>query len=107
MEGKWFCGTMESLVKPALRAQIYNRRMPRRIIFVPVALFLLTAAAAAVAQVRPRPAPGPAKPAANAPFKTPMSAAEMSHKQAVVETSLARSSSTCGRSLRPITSVTS
>jgi peptidyl-prolyl cis-trans isomerase B (cyclophilin B) len=79
---------MESLVKPAFRAQIYNRRMARRIIVVPVALFLLTAAAAAFAQVRPRPAPGPAKPVATAPFTTPMSAAEMSNKQAVVETSL-------------------
>src|SRR4029450_9706675 len=78
----------ESLVKPAFRAQIYNQRMARRIIFVPVALFLLTAASAAFAQVRPRPAPGPARPAAAAPFKTPMSAAEMSNKQAVVETSL-------------------
>jgi cyclophilin family peptidyl-prolyl cis-trans isomerase len=62
--------------------------MARRIVFVPAALFLLTAVAAAFAQVRPRPAPGPAKPAATAPFKTPMSAAEMSNKQAVVETSL-------------------
>ena len=79
---------MESLVKPAFRAQIYNRRMARRIIVVPVALCLLTAAAAAFAQVRPRPAPGPAKPVATAPFTTPMSAAEMSNKQAVVETSL-------------------
>ncbi len=75
-------------MKPAFRGQIYNRRMPRRISFVPVALFLLTAVAA-FAQVRPRPAPGPAKPAAvTAPFKTPMSAAEMSNKQAVVDTSL-------------------
>ena len=63
--------------------------MGRRNLLVTVAL-LATIAAPAPAQVRPRPRPAPpaaAKPA-DASFKTPLTLAEMSNKQAVVETSL-------------------
>jgi cyclophilin family peptidyl-prolyl cis-trans isomerase len=62
--------------------ETYNRLMVR--VTAPVLILLLAATAAA--QVRPRPRPAPAaKPAA--PFTTPLSVAEMSNKQAVVETS--------------------
>jgi cyclophilin family peptidyl-prolyl cis-trans isomerase len=44
----------------------------------------------AAAQVRPRPAPATPKAAPAAPFKSPLTIAEMSNKQAVVETSLGR-----------------
>jgi peptidyl-prolyl cis-trans isomerase B (cyclophilin B) len=54
---------------------------------VPALLLLVTTVAVnASAQVRPRPGPAPA--AKPAPFTTPLTAAEMSNKQAVVETSL-------------------
>lgn len=53
-----------------------------------IALSLVLATAViASAQVRPRPAPT-AKPAPRGPFTTPLTAVEMSHKQAVIETSM-------------------
>jgi peptidyl-prolyl cis-trans isomerase B (cyclophilin B) len=61
--------------------------MARRNIIVNVAL-LVIAVLAVSAQVRPRPRPAPAaKPGPSGPFKTPLTLAEMSRKQAVVDTS--------------------
>ena len=49
---------------------------------------LLTAAVNLIATQQRRPAPQPATPATPAPFKTPLSAAQMTSKQAIVETSM-------------------
>jgi peptidyl-prolyl cis-trans isomerase B (cyclophilin B) len=61
--------------------------MARRNIVLLALLLVATTAGTVAVQVRPRPAPAsPA--AAAAPFRTPLTLAEMSNKQAVVETSL-------------------
>jgi peptidyl-prolyl cis-trans isomerase B (cyclophilin B) len=61
-----------------------------RVVLAP--LLMISVAWAASAQVRPRPRPanpaGRKTPTQNEPFKTPLTPAEMSNKQAVVETSL-------------------
>src|SRR6476660_7891961 len=59
-----------------------NRR-PARLVLP----LVLAIAASASAQVRPRPAP-PSKPVSSGPFTTPLTIAEMSHKPAVVATSM-------------------
>jgi len=68
--------------------------MVRRNLVMALALLFVTAtASSASAQVRPRPKPAPSTagrkaPPRDEPFRTPLTLAEMSNKQAVVETSL-------------------
>jgi peptidyl-prolyl cis-trans isomerase B (cyclophilin B) len=63
--------------------------MVRRNMVLALALLLTATAGTSSAQVRPRPRQAPApKPAATTPFRTPLTIAEMSSKQAVVDTSL-------------------